>query len=60
VRRELVIPLELPSLRVERQHRAGVKVVTGAAVAVEVVAGIARLPVDGVEVWIVGAGEPCD
>ena len=58
VRRELVIPLELSGLGVESQDAVGVKVVALALVAVVFGGGIAGGPVDGIELGVVGAGEP--
>src|SRR6202171_1323428 len=51
------MPLDLAGLRLEREHRAGVEIVAGAHGRIER-AGIADPPIDRVQFWIVGAGDP--
>src|SRR5206468_10028381 len=58
VRRELKVPAQLTGAGIERDQRAGIQVVAWARVAIVIGTGIARPPVDGIEGWIVGAGDP--
>ena len=58
VRRELVIPLELSRVRVERHHRAGVQIVARAPVRIMRLARIPDPPERQVRVRIVGAHVP--
>src|SRR5262245_40904545 len=52
------MPLQLPAIRIERQQRTCIKVVTRPNVAVVIRAGIARAPVNKVQFRIEGAGYP--
>ena len=54
----LEVPLVCAVVRVECQDRAGVEVVALADLAVEVGRGVADAPVQGVELGVVGAGDP--
>src|SRR5688572_14366349 len=52
------MPLEFPGVRIERDHRVRVEVVSGPAVAVPVGAWIADTPVHQVQIGVVRAGDP--
>src|SRR3954447_8560968 len=58
MRGELVIPLQLPGVRIEGQHRAGVEVVSRPGIAVVVRPRIAGAPEDGVRLRVVGPVVP--
>src|SRR5262249_61802553 len=58
VRRELEVPLQFSSVRVDGEQRARVEVVAGAIVAVVIRIGIAGAVVQQVEIRIVAAGHP--
>src|SRR5690349_22773735 len=58
MRRELEIPFEFARLCFERQNAIAIKVVAVAIVAVEIRTGIARRPVDQIELRIVSASHP--
>ena len=58
VRRELVVPLQPPRRAIQREDRIGIQVVSPAVIAVVLLAGVPRGPVDRVELRIVAAGEP--
>ena len=58
VRRELEKPFYLAGVGIDRQQRAGVKIVARPLVAVPVRRGIARAPIDKIQLGIVGPGIP--
>src|SRR5260370_37999665 len=58
MRRELVVPSEGSSVRIERQHRVAVKIVASAFRPVVVGAGIAGGPVQEPRFGIVRASQP--
>src|SRR5207237_9802152 len=58
VRRELIVPLEVSGLRVERENAIRVKVVAGTVAVVAVRPRIPSGPVQGVGCRIVRPGEP--
>src|SRR5262249_30992795 len=58
VRSELEMPLQLTGIGIEGHEAAGIKVISGAHIAVHVRSGIACAPVSEVEFGIIGAGDP--
>src|SRR5439155_19314971 len=52
------MPLKLPGVRIESQHRARVQIVAGPEVPIVVGPGVAGAPVNSVGFGIVGAGVP--
>src|ERR1051326_7142725 len=58
VRRELVIPLQVASVGIERDDAAGIEIVAIADVAIHVRPRIADAPIDEIQLRIVGAGDP--
>src|SRR5262245_2963393 len=58
MRCELEVPLALASFGIERNDRAAKQIVTLADIAVEIRAGIADAPVEGIRFRIVSAGHP--
>ena len=58
VRRELIVPLQLARIGIERDHRAAVQVVARPSGAVPVRSGIAGAPVGEVRLGIVRTGHP--
>src|SRR5690348_4342051 len=60
VRRELVVPLQLAGLGIERDNAIGIKIVSFALGAVIFGVGITGLPIDDAEFFIIGASEPGD
>src|SRR2546421_7006870 len=58
VRSELVIPLELAGLAVQRQKAIGVEIVSDAMVSVVLLARIAGRPIYDIELGVIAAGEP--
>src|ERR1044071_229330 len=58
VRSELEMPAELAGIGIQSDQRAGGEIVTLAAIAIVVGAGIAGAPVDQIESRVVGAGDP--
>ena len=58
VRRELVVPLQLAGIGVERDHRGTVQVVAQARIAVPIRTGIPGSPEGQIGFRIVGTGHP--
>src|SRR5579871_438114 len=58
VRRELVIPLQLPRIRIESHHRIAIQVVAQPNFAIGVRRGISRAPEGQVGIWIISARVP--
>src|SRR6266576_4149084 len=58
VRGELEMPFELPSSQIERDNRAGVKIVAAPAASVEIRPGISGRPVEQIQIGIEGSAEP--
>ena len=56
--RRLEIPYELPRVRIQRHDGTGVKIVAGPLLAREHRIGIARAPIEQVELGVIGAGHP--
>src|SRR5207302_5132612 len=56
--RELVMPLQLARVDVERNDGTGVEIVAGAIIAVPVRARVSNSPVREVEVGIIRSGDP--
>ena len=57
--RELEMPLELARVGIDRHQAARVQIVAGAHVAIHARPGVARAPIDQVQIGIVGSGDPC-
>src|SRR5690348_877288 len=58
VRRRLKSPDEFPRVRIEGDDRAGVKIVAGTLVANENGIGVARAPIEEIELRVVGSRHP--
>ncbi len=58
VRRELIMPLELAGIGIQRNHRAGVEVVAGPLSAVVIRTNVADSPIDQVKAGIERARDP--
>src|SRR5262249_1070734 len=58
VRCELEMPFELSGLEIERDNRAGVKIVAAPSASVEIRPGISGGPVEQVQIRIEGSAEP--
>src|SRR5437762_9158704 len=56
--RRLEIPYELPRVRIQRHDGTGVKIVAGPLLAREHRIGIARAPIEQVELGVIRAGHP--
>ena len=58
VRRELEVPLEHSRLRCQRHHRVRVEVVSSPPLAIQVGTGVARRPVEQIQLGVIAARQP--